>query len=140
MKRDRVGREIYKQVGRAMVVVVETRKTNGGSDRLNARVLVLVCLLAFYCVLPLVFSRAFSASFRSFTCRQVPKHSPPRPRRKRDLPNLVENLFHDVRNETGFCFPIPNRLAKLVEFALQKNRNFQIFPHFLVSKATKYVQ
>lgn len=29
MKRDRVGREIYKQVGRAMVVVVETRKTNG---------------------------------------------------------------------------------------------------------------
>jgi hypothetical protein len=139
MRRDRVGRKRYKQVGRAMVVVVETRKTNGGSDRLNARVLLLVCLLAFYIVLFLAFSRAFSASFRSFACRQVPKHSPPRPRRKRYLPNLVENLFHDVRNGTGFCFPIPKRLAKLVEFALQ-NRNFQIFPHFLVNKVTKYVQ
>jgi hypothetical protein len=30
MRRDRVGRKRYKQVGRAMVVVVETRKTNGG--------------------------------------------------------------------------------------------------------------
>jgi hypothetical protein len=119
MRRDRVGRKRYKQVGRAMVVVVETRKTNGGSDRLNARVVVLVCLLAFYCVLFLAFSRAFSASFRSFACRQVPKHSPPRPRRKRYLPNLVENLVHDVRNGTEFCFPIPKRLAKLVEFALQ---------------------
>jgi hypothetical protein len=47
MRRDRVGRKRYKQVGRAMVVVVETRKTDGGSDRLNARVLLPVCLLAF---------------------------------------------------------------------------------------------
>jgi hypothetical protein len=30
MRRDRVGRKRYKQVGRAMVVVVETRKTKGG--------------------------------------------------------------------------------------------------------------
>jgi hypothetical protein len=109
MRRDRVGRKRYKQVGRAMVVVVvvETRKTNGGSDRLNARVLLLVCLLAFYCVLFHAFSRAFSASFRSFACRQVPKHPPPRSRRKRYLPNLVENLFHNVRTGQDFVSLFP---------------------------------
>jgi hypothetical protein len=46
------------------------------------------------------------------------------------LPNLVENLFHDVRNGTGLCFPIPKRLAKLVEICTKKLENFKYFLTF----------